>query len=147
MKVHVIIIAIFMALMTFVHRDATSMDLKQFQWKHRLLLIFAMDENDPPFKKLKDEIIAQKAEVENRDLLVFEIFERGLSRMNTTPLDPVNVHSIRKHYAIPQSAFKVILIGKDGGIKLKKDDTANLELIFERIDAMPMRKNEMLMGK
>jgi hypothetical protein len=136
-----------MALMTFLQRDATSMDLKQFQWKHRLLLIFAMDENDPHFKKLKDEIIAQKAEVENRDLLVFEIFERGLSRINTTPLDPVNVHSIRKHYAVPQSAFKVILIGKDGGIKLKQDDTANLKAIFKRVDSMPMRKNEILMGK
>jgi hypothetical protein len=136
-----------MALMTFVPRDATSMDLKQFQWKHRLLLIFAMDENDPPFKKLQDEIIAQKAEVENRDLLVFEFFERGLSRMNTTPLDSVEVHSIRKHYKIPQSAFKVILIGKDGGVKLKQDDTVSLEVIFERIDAMPMRKNEILMGK
>jgi hypothetical protein len=136
-----------MALMTFVPRDATSMDLKQFQWKHRLLLIFAMDENDPPFKKLQDEIIAQKAEVENRDLLVFEFFERGLSRMNTTPLDSVEVHSIRKHYEIPQSAFKVILIGKDGGVKLKQDDTVSLEVIFERIDAMPMRKNEILMGK
>jgi hypothetical protein len=59
------------------------MDLKQFQWKHRLLLIFTMDENDPLFKKLQDEIIAQKAEVEDRDSLVFEIFERGLSRINT----------------------------------------------------------------
>jgi hypothetical protein len=95
------------------------MDLKQFQWKHRLLLIFAMDENDPPFKKSQDEIITQKAEVEDRGSLIFEIFERGLSRMNTTPLDPVKVHSIRKHYAVSQSAFKVILIGKDGGVKLK----------------------------
>ena len=85
--------------------------------------------------------------MENRDLLVFEFFERGLSRMNTTPLDSVEVHSIRKHYEIPQRAFKVILIGKDGGVKLKQDDTVSLEVIFERIDAMPMRKNEILMGK
>jgi hypothetical protein len=136
-----------MALMTFLQRDATSMDLKQFQWKHRLLLIFVMDENDPPFKKLQDEIIAQKAEVEDRDLLVFMIVERGLSRMNTTPLDSVTVDSIRKYYAVPHSIFRVILVGKDGGVKLKQDGTANLEEIFERIDAMPMRKNEMLMRK
>jgi hypothetical protein len=123
------------------------MDLKQFQWKHRLLLIFAMDENDPPFKKLQDEIIAQKAEVEDRDLLVFEIVRRGLSRMNTTSLDPVTVDSIRKYYSVPQSTFKVILVGKDGGVKLTQYGMANLEEIFERIDAMPMRKNEMLMGK
>jgi hypothetical protein len=95
------------------------MDLKQFQWKHRLLLIFAMDENDPPFKKLQDEIITQKAEVEDRGSLVFEIFERGLSRMNTALLDAVKLHSILKHYAVSQSALKVTLISKDGGVKLK----------------------------
>ncbi|MBW2492220.1 MAG: DUF4174 domain-containing protein, partial [Deltaproteobacteria bacterium] len=34
------------------------------------------------------------------------------------------------------------LIGKDGGIKLKRNDQIDLETIFELIDSMPMRNDE-----
>jgi hypothetical protein len=38
--------------------------------------------------------------------------------------------------------YKVVLIGKDGGIKMQKQDF-NLATIFETIDSMPMRRQEM----
>jgi hypothetical protein len=143
MKAFSIVIVIFTALLIFDLEDTMPMDLTQFQWKNRLLLIFAPDVNDEFFQKLQGEIIAQKAGVEDRDLVVFEIFERGQSRMNTAHLDQEAVDSIRKRLAVPQSTFRVILIGKDGGMKLERDDQVGLEEIFERIDSMPMRKNEM----
>ena len=143
MKAFSIVIVIFTALLIFDLEDTMPMDLTQFQWKNRLLLIFAPDVNDEFFQKLQGEIIAQKAGVEDRDLVVFEIFERGQSRMNTAHLDQEAVDSIRKRLAAPQSTFRVILIGKDGGMKLERDDQVGLEEIFERIDSMPMRKNEM----
>jgi len=37
----------------------------------------------------------------------------------------------------------VILIGKDGGIKLKRPFLVKPKIIFETIDSMPMRKEEM----
>jgi hypothetical protein len=134
MKAFSIVIVIFTALLIFDLEDTMPMDLAQFQWKNRLLLIFAPDVNDEFFQKLQGEIIAQKAGVEDRDLVVFEIFERGQSRMNTAHLDQEAVDSIRKRLAVPQSTFRVILIG---------NDQVGLEEIFERIDSMPMRKNEM----
>jgi hypothetical protein len=143
MKAFSIVIVIFTALLIFDLEDTMPMDLTQFQWKNRLLLIFAPDVNDEFFQKLQGEIIAQKAGVEDRDLVVFEIFERGQSQMNTAHLDQEAVDSIRKRLAVPQSTFRVILIGKDGGMKLERDDQVGLEEIFERIDSMPMRKNEM----
>ena len=143
MKAFSIVIVIFTALLIFDLEDTMPMDLTQFQWKNRLLLIFAPDVNDEFFQKLQGEIIAQKAGVEDRDLVVFEIFERGQSRMNTAHLDQEAVDSIRKRLAAPQSTFRVILIGKDGGMKLERDDQVGLEEIFERIDSMLMRKNEM----
>ena len=123
------------------------MDLTQFQWKNRLLLIFAPDDNDSLFKKLQSEIIAQEAEVEDRDLVVFEVLERGPSRMNRALLDQSKVESIRRHFSLPQRSFRVILNGKDGGIKLKRDDQIDLETIFELIDSMPMRKDEIRQKK
>ena len=37
----------------------------------------------------------------------------------------------------------LILLGKDGGIKLKRNDRVKFEEIFSLIDSMPMRKDEM----
>ncbi|MGD2037456.1 MAG: DUF4174 domain-containing protein [Desulfobacterales bacterium] len=119
------------------------MDLAQFQWKNRLLFIFAQDVSHPLFKGLQSQIAAQKAEVEERDLIVFEVPAQGPARMNTNPLDQQEADSIRNHFAVPCNAFSLILVGKDGGIKLKRSDQVDLSEVFGLIDSMPMRQREM----
>ena len=119
------------------------MDLTQFQWKNRLLFLFAPDRSHPLFKDLQSQLSAQNMEVKDRDLMVFEVLERGPSKMNTAPIDRQAADSLRDRFAIPQDTFSLILVGKDGGIKLKRRDQANLEEVFELIDSMPMRQNEM----
>lgn len=43
----------------------------------------------------------------------------------------------------PSHAFTFILIGKDGGEKMRSDTVVSTQQLFAVIDAMPMRKNEM----
>jgi len=119
------------------------MDFDQFKWKNRLLFIFASERNDPFFRDLKGEISDRKNEVDDRDLVVFEILESGPSTMNTTQMDPQTAASLRKHFDLTQKTFALILLGKDGGIKLKRNDPVKLDDIFTLIDSMPMRKAEM----
>jgi len=85
--------------------------------------------------------------MEDRDLVVFSVFVQGPSRMNATAIDRQEADSIRDRFAIPPNAFSLILIGKDGGIKLKRKDQVDLAEVFELIDSMPMRRNEMLQKK
>jgi hypothetical protein len=119
------------------------MDLTQFQWKNRLLFLFAPDRNHPFYKHLDRQIIEQKSEVEDRDLVIFSILLQGLSHMNTTAIDREEADSIRDQFMIPPQEFSLILIGKDGGIKFKRNDQIDLAEVFELIDSMPMRRNEM----
>ena len=49
---------------------------------------------------------------------------------------------IKEHFG--SSAFKIILRGKDGGIKLTSKSVLTLDKLYGTIDAMPMRKAEML---
>ena len=84
-----------------------------------------------------------KAEVVDRDLVIFEILESGPSNMNTEFIDPQSAQSLREKFDIPMGEFAVILIGKDGGIKMKRQEKTDLEDIFRLIDAMPMRLQEM----
>lgn len=129
----------------FGNQHATSMvaDFDQFKWKNRLLFLFASERNDPVFRGLQKEISARENEVDDRDLVIFEILEFGPSRMNTAQIDPQTSASLRKQFDIPPKTFTLILLGKDGGIKLKRNDRVKLDEIFTLIDSMPMRKEEM----
>ena len=49
---------------------------------------------------------------------------------------------IKEHFG--SSAFKITLTGKDGGVKLTSKSVLTLEKLYGTIDAMPMRKAEML---
>ena len=82
-------------------------------------------------------------EISERDLVVFKIFETGPSYMETTRIDPQTAATIRTKFAAPLGQFTCILVGKDGGTKLKRHSRVKLEEIFNLIDAMPMRREEM----
>jgi hypothetical protein len=143
MRKFAVIFFILISLTVWTPRETLSMDLTQFQRKNRLLLIFAQDGNHPLFQDLQSQILAQKAEVDDRDLIVFEVPAQGPARMNTNTLDRKEADSIRNHFAIPSDEYSLILVGKDGGIKLKRKDQVDLKEVFELIDSMPMRQNEM----
>jgi hypothetical protein len=126
---------------------AEPLDLSQFQWKNRLLFLFAPNRNHPMFDSLHDSLSAQKAEVADRDLVILEILESEPSSMNSKPLASETALSLRKRYKVNQGEFAVLLIGKDGGIKLNRQNETRLEDIFALIDTMPMRRQEIRQKK
>ena len=119
------------------------MDLSQFQWKNRLLFLFAPNHNHPLFDGLQKSIATQQAEVADRDLVIFEILESGTSRMDTSDLDPQVAQSLRDKFDVSPGRFALVLVGKDGSVKLNRHEQTRLEDIFALIDAMPMRMQEM----
>ena len=138
--------AIFLVLIAFIlciPGKTTPMDLNQYQWKNRLLFLFAPDSSHPSFKHIHSQIVDQRPEVDDRDLVIFSVLEHGPSQMDATVIDRQAADSIRERFSIAPNAFSLILIGKDGGLKLKRHDRVDLAEVFELIDSMPMRRNEM----
>lgn len=124
-------------------KGAMSMDLRQFQWKSRLLFLFAPDRNDLSFNGLKNEISARKREMADRDLFVFEVLESGESFLGTKTLKTEDAMTLRKRFDVSPESFTVVLVGKDGGVKLNRNTRVSLQDVFDLIDAMPMRQEEM----
>ena len=122
---------------------AKPLDLSQFQWKNRLLFLFAPNRNHPMFDSLHNSLSAQKAEVADRDLVIFEILESDPSSMNSNYLASEAALSLRKRYNVSQGEFSVLLVVKDVGIKLNRQEQTRFEDIFALIDTMPMRQEEM----
>ena len=115
----------------------------QFKWKNRLLLVFAPDSSHPLLQSLQGDISTRRHEVNDRDLVVFEILGVGTSKRDGTQLDPHTAASLRERFGVSPNAFSLNLVGKDGGIKLRRNDPVKLEEIFRLIDSMPMRQDEM----
>lgn len=119
-----------------------AFDLKSYQWKNRLLLVFAPAENSPAYQKQMQLFQAQQAAFSERDLLLVEIFTEGTSRASGKALDEADVAKVRSRFQSPQD-FRVILVGKDGTVKRTDSKPIEAKVIFNEIDAMPMRQQEM----
>lgn len=52
-----------------------------------------------------------------------------------------------KKFGVREGEFRVILTGKDGGVKLSSRQAVTVRQIFESIDSMPMRQYEMRQKK
>jgi hypothetical protein len=123
-------------------KEQNTVDLTAYQWKNRLLILFAPAENDLGYQSFKEQLQRRTQEIRDRDLLTFDVFETGEGRLAHPPLTKEQVLFLRKKCAMVSGQRIVILIGKDGEVKLRRELPLELSEIFSVIDAMPMRQRE-----
>jgi hypothetical protein len=122
---------------------ASETDLSDYQWKYRLLFIFAPSTADATFLALDKRLAESTLETEDRDMIIFRIFENSPSRVSDKPLLQGDDEALRRRFGIEMGRFTVVLVGKDGGVKMVAHRDADLQSIFNLIDSMPMRQQEM----
>ena len=127
----------------FTISPAFGAELTSYRWKNRLLLVFSPAESDPSFVVFDQNVSIKSLGVEDRDLIVFRIFEKGSSFRGGQPLSKEDAQNLRNHFNVKPGQFTVILIGKDGTIKMVREHLVELHEIFDLIDSMPMRRQEM----
>ena len=110
-----------------IPKELQGIELNQYLWKNRIILTFAEDEDNPDLIRLKVEMKENKCEILNRDLLHFHFS---------------NDSKIGNHTTTNDQSFRILLIGKDGGIKYESKRSVSLIQLFELIDSMPMRQDE-----
>jgi hypothetical protein len=148
MKLRFIVISILLGMiMLLFAKSDSSLDLNQYQWKNRLILIFSPSDSDSLFQDANHAITLHEEELLDRDIILFYLFEKGESTVNEASIEPKVVNSLRKTYQIEPGKFTLVLVGKDGGEKLRQQDSFDFQVIFDRIDAMPMRIREMRENK
>ena len=120
-----------------------SINLYDYQWKNRLILLFAESEDNGAYQQQMQYLDLQQSGLEDRDLLVFSFFADGTGKLEGKPMLEQDVLRIRNKYKVGDEAQLLILIGKDGGEKMRKDLPVQLMQVFGLIDQMPMRQREM----
>ena len=112
----------------------------------RPLLIFAERANDPQLEIQVRILSEHAAEAADRQLVPIALPYRapGASALQLSAED---AEAARRRFHVTSGEFAVILLGKDGGVKLRSSKPIPMSKLEKSIDAMPMRKEEMHNGR
>lgn len=125
--------------------NLNAQDLFKHQWKDRLILIVAEQKNEK-FQQQLTELQKHPQGLNERKLVIYQI----LPEKYTTGIEEENwkiSSDLYSTYKALKSDFRVILIGLDGGEKLKQTEVLSAEKLFNTIDSMPMRQSEIRRNK
>ncbi|WP_206513131.1 DUF4174 domain-containing protein [Flagellimonas marinaquae] len=137
-------ILIFISCITTIHMSAQN--LNNHQWKNRVLIIKTVADHSERFEDQLTEFKDAQEELKDRRLVLYAIRQNDFSFTDYTNSSKNYTGKLVekgvKSMLDQNEAFEIILIGLDGGIKLRKNYIVSLEDLFSIIDAMPMRRNE-----
>lgn len=119
----------------------SSQSLSEYQWENRLVIILTENESSEKLSK---------------QLKIFEkningLKDRKLMILHSTPKKQREIFpeesgwqdsKLYQEMKESQLTFEIVLIGLDGGVKLRQTEVLETKKLFDLIDSMPMRKAE-----
>lgn len=108
--------------------EAGTRELSEYLWTARPLVVFADSPADPRYTEQMEMLRADLAGLGERDVVIL------------TDTDPAARSPLRQ--ALRPRGFVVVLIDKDGVIKLRKPSPWTVREISRSIDKTPLRQDE-----
>ncbi|MFK7763057.1 MAG: DUF4174 domain-containing protein [Roseobacter sp.] len=110
-----------------------EVDLNQFKWKKRPVVVFAESELDPAFVEQMAFLRSRSDELRARDVVVI------------TDTVPEPLSDLRRK--LRPRGFMLVIINKEGTVNVRKPFPWDVREISRTIDKMPIRKREIRDGK
>lgn len=104
-------------------------DLSSYQWTHRPIVVFANSPEDVNYTRQIKILESGLNQLLVRDVVVL------------TDTNPSEVSPLRE--LLRPRGFALLLIGKDGQVKLRKPFPWSVRELSRAIDKMPMRRQEL----
>jgi hypothetical protein len=129
--------------------DSVDFRLDAHRWEHRLLFVFAPSETSDSLDAQAARFDGRDAGFRDRDLLLLTITGEAAGTLREAPgaearpLTEAAVRRLYDHFGVPTDAFRVLLVGKDGTEKRRDAAPVSVRSVFDTIDAMPMRQQEL----
>lgn len=106
--------------------------LAGLRWKSRVLVLVAPSVQDNGLRTQRRNLESASGGMFERNIVLMEAVGDGQQ-----------ARELRKRLATDGNEFRVFLVGKDGNTAFASNDPVVAKEIFGRIDAMPMRRDEM----
>lgn len=112
-----------------------------FHWENRVILV--KTDNYQVAELSLEELTGRSEEVDDRHLVWFIFTRDGILTNYKGPLgDGFQDDAITKYFPTHRADTAVVLIGKDGSIAHRSGEL-DISYLFDLIDSMPMRQQEM----
>jgi len=113
------------------------------RWQTRPLVIVAPSADDPLLRKVEstlEETAPREAFIE-REMVLYRVVD-GVGSRNGEALPPAQTKAMLSALDVPSDGpATLLLVGKDGGTKVREQGEVDLSGIFATIDRMPMRQS------
>ena len=128
-----------------------AQNLKKDKWIHRILIVKSSDLKSNKYQEQIKEFKNSFQELIDRKIILYNIVGDDfvlIDYKNNESNDSGKISKKLNHKILNEKEdFEIILIGLDGGIKLQQTEILTKEALFNIIDSMPMRKNELITNK
>lgn len=130
----------FYLLLLIVNTPNVNDFISQHRWKERVIVAFASGDQTELENQLAN-LIDSWDELLERDLVVYHTSIKYKEDDRLRFLSKEQASWFVQEYDAKDPQY--LLIGKDGGVKRRRNKKMDLQSIFALIDGMPMRKAEM----
>lgn len=122
--------------------SAIAQEIQQHRWKERLILVFAPNEEDPAYLEQVEQLQDSGEALNARKVMVYQIlpvvYKKGIKTEKWQAREAGTLAGMKA-----EDGFGTLLIGLDGGVKLRSRRVVEPDKFWALIDAMPMRKAEL----
>lgn len=136
-RVFLVMALLFAPLAASALPDTADKPITSYRDNHRVLLVFAPTAKDPAYIEQGRLWQSEKAGFEERQLVVVPVLADAARAGGDTPA------ALQKKYGVGAGDFAVVLLGKDGHDAYRSAKPVKGASLYEVIDVMPMRKEEM----
>jgi len=119
--------------------NIVGQDLSDYRWNNRLIIIYEDTNIETNAQLQQRTFLFHKNQLKERKLVLFHFDGQTLNRIFPKP-EVVEIKDIGVGFLHP---YETVLIGLDGGIKKRWTSVMQPQKIFDLIDSMPMRIQEM----
>lgn len=124
-------------------QDTPASLLESHLWEERVLLVMADTTDNAQYRQQRDILRTHPDGVQSRDLVIYDLVADTTARRDGRTLPHLSSNRFLAHLGSEGHDFTVTLIGKDGTEKHRQHEALSADTLFNLIDAMPMRQQEM----
>jgi hypothetical protein len=134
------------ATLLFTLTASAQMPLQALKDQKRVLLVFSPSSADRRFKLQLSNLNAN--DMATRDLVLIPVLgtwdkaDASLRSSHAPYTDDAQQNAVRTQFHMDRNTFTVLLLGKDGGEKLRRNIPIAMPELNQTIDSMPMRQQE-----
>ena len=124
-----------------------TQSLSQHEWENRVILLFAPDFQNQTLKQQLGFFQKNKKGLADRKLIVYQITREEVKKDGKLLKENSELSSSFNQFKVNKNEFTFILIGLDGGEKMRSSEVISREKLLSKIDRMPMRQAEIRRNK